>query len=957
MTGPEMATATAEFAAGADQARRTAASAPWSGPLEERKSPVSGNRSPMARRMVIRRSLRPPALPKDMVGRPRLLEALDSGGKVPLTLLSAPAGYGKTTLLSHWVADRSIEAAWVSLSSELDDGLTFLIHLATALGLLSAERFTVSAHLLKAAHSSRVEALGRAILNDLEELEAPRFVVLDGIEAIHDPWILNWLSSMLLQPPTHLHLIVAGRRDPFLPVARLRAKGEVVEVRVKDLRFTPQEALSLLESADHPAARLETAESLARATEGWIMGLRLALFEGPKNPKSAEAYRVLNRHVSEYLNFEVLERQPAGLRRTLLALSIPDRISASVCEAVYRVAVASPEKEATGDVILERLRGYGLFMIPLDEGHQSYRLHGMVRTFLRNHLEREVGPRGVNAIHRGLSRWFQDAGMIGEAVKHSVTAEDFVHARSLVAAHLDELLEEGERSALREMVDCFPEAEADGAPDLLLARAWAEFLLGSGEAAEALIDRASEFLEAEEEGTHPWTVRAQIAALRSALFSSRGDPEMAESQARYALEHLPESSHFHLGTAQVQRISALWQKGDREEAFTLAEKSLADASRRSVRARGRILALLCSLHWLDGEVSRLEILAQRCIEHGRRWSLPRPLAIAHLFRGMARYQLDDLPGADSDLAAAREHVGALDPCEALCLWHALALVFRASGRVTEMSEMEGRIAELGERLGPEDSRIGTLVSCMRSDLALLQGDSETAFDLVNDRVPWPSPVAGSAPLASAVAHFHPTWSMARAILFRSLDSGEEVTGTEMLTLLRDTTDAQESRRSQLEGLALQALFLCRAGSEEAALATVDRVLAMAKEAGYIRVFVDLGPPFMDLLRGMARRPGPHTGFVREIVGAYYDDRLVSGSWDGQVSQTNGSAHGPVSQQLTEAEEEVLRLLSQGLLYREIAERRFVSVETVKTHLKHVYRKLNVGNRRQAVHKARLVGLT
>jgi LuxR family maltose regulon positive regulatory protein len=153
------------------------------------------------------------------------------------------------------------------------------------------------------------------------------------------------------------------------------------------------------------------------------------------------------------------------------------------------------------------------------------------------------------------------------------------------------------------------------------------------------------------------------------------------------------------------------------------------------------------------------------------------------------------------------------------------------------------------------------------------------------------------------------------------------------------------------------MFLCRGGSEDVALATVERALALAKPEGYMRVFVDLGPPFMDLLKGLARRPGPHTGFVREIVGAYYDDRLVSGSWDGQVSQSNESALGSVSQQLTEAEEEVLRLLAQGLLYREIAERRFVSVETVKTHLKHVYRKLNVGNRRQAVHKARVVGLT
>jgi LuxR family maltose regulon positive regulatory protein len=850
-----------------------------------------------------------------------------------------------------------MEVAWVSVSPELDDALTFLSHLATALGLSSPGDFTASARLLEAAAAPQAEALGYAILNDLEGLEAPCLVVLDGIEAIHDPWILKWLSSLLLHPPTHFHLVVAGRRDPFLPIARLRAKGEFVEIRVKDLRFTPHEALSLLESVGHPAARLGTAESLVRATEGWIMGLRLALLEGPEGPESAESYRVLNRHVSEYLNYEVLERQPAGLRRTLLALSIPSRISAPVCEAVYRVAVASPEEEATGDGILECLRGYGLFLIPLDEDHQSFRLHGMVRAFLRTHLEREVGPMGVKAIHRGLSRWFEDAGMIGEAVTHSVQAEDFAHARSLVTAHLDELLEEGDGSALREIVDRFPEAEADGAQDLLLARAWAEFLLGSGEAAEALIDRASEFLETEEEGDGARTVRAQVAAFRSALFSSRGELGKAASQAGYALEHLPESSHFHLGTAQVHRISALWRNGDREEAITLAEKCLADASRRSVRARGRILALLCSLHWLDGDLSRLEVVAERCIEHGRRWSLSGPLARAHLFRGMARYQLNDLPGADSDLSAAREHLGALDPFEALSLWHALALVFQASGRGMEMSEMDGHIAELGERLGPEDPRIGTLVSCMRSELALLQRDPETALDLLNDTVPWPSPGARSAPEASAVAHLHPTRSKARAFLFRPSDNGGVGPGNEMLTLLRSTTDAQESLHGQLEGLALEALFLCREGFEDAALVTADRVLAMAKSAGYIRVFVDLGPPFMDLLKGMARRPGPHTGFVREIVGAYYDDRLVSGGWEGRASQSNGSDHGPVSQQLTVAEEEVLRLLSQGLLYREIAERRFVSVETVKTHLKHVYRKLNVGNRRQAVHKARLVGLT
>jgi len=958
MTGSEMATAVRAFAAGPNPARAATASLPWSDPLERKKSLLSGSRSPLARPKVIRRSLRPPALPKDLVERPRLLKTMDSGRELPLTLLSAPAGYGKTTLLSHWVADRSIEAAWVSVSPELDDALTFLTHLVTGLDLLSPGGFTGSARLLKTARTSQVEALGRAILNDLEELEAPCSVVLDGIEAIHDPWTMNWLSSLLLHPPSHLHLVVAGRRDPFFPIAGLRAKGEVVEIRVKDLRFTSQEALSLLQAVDHPAARLERAESLVGATEGWIMGLRLGLLEGQEDPKSAEAYRVLNRHVSEYLNYEVLERQPTGLRRTLLALSIPERISARVCEAVYRVAVAAPEEEATGDGILECLHGCGLFMIPLDESHQEYRLHGMVRAFLRSHLEREVGPKGVNAIHRGLSRWFQDAGMIGAAVKHSLGAEDFAHARSIVTAHLEELLEEGEGSTLREMVDCFPEGEADGAPDLLLARAWAEFLLGSGAAAEALIDRASELLEAEEGGDETRTVRAQLAAFRSALCSSRGEHGMAASHAGYALEHLPESSHFHLGTAQVHRILSLWQEGDREEAFTLAEKFLADASRRSVRARGRILALLCSLHWLDGELGRLEAVAERCIEHGNRWGLPRPLALAHFFRGMARYQLDDLPSADTDLAIAREHVGALDPYEALSLWHALALVFRASGRVSEMSEMDGRIAEVGDRLGPEHPRIGTLVSCMRSDLALRRGDLETALDLVNDSIPRHPSGAGPVRLIPAVAHFHPTWSMARALLFQPSDTGRGRPGNEMLTLLRSTRDAQESRRSELEGLALEAMLLCRAGSDDAALATVERALTLAKPAGYIRVFVDLGPPFMDLLKGLARCPGPHTGFVREIVGAYYNDRLVLGELGRSgLAKSNGSAQGPVSQQLTGAEEEVLRLLAQGLLYREIAERRFVSVETVKTHLKHVYRKLNVGNRRQAVHKARVVGLT
>jgi LuxR family maltose regulon positive regulatory protein len=274
-----------------------------------------------------------------------------------------------------------------------------------------------------------------------------------------------------------------------------------------------------------------------------------------------------------------------------------------------------------------------------------------------------------------------------------------------------------------------------------------------------------------------------------------------------------------------------------------------------------------------------------------------------------------------------------------------------------MSEMDGRIAEVGDRSGPEHPRIGMLVSCMRSELALLQGDLETALDLVNDTIPRHPPGAGPVRLTPAVAHFHPTWSMARALLFQPSEQGGVRPGNEMLTLLRSTRDGQEGRRSELEGLALEAMFLCRGGSEDVALATVERALALAKPEGYMRVFVDLGPPFMDLLKGLARRPGPHTGFVREIVGAYYDDRLVSGSWDGQVSQSNESALGSVSQQLTEAEEEVLRLLAQGLLYREIAERRFVSVETVKTHLKHVYRKLNVGNRRQAVHKARVVGLT
>ncbi|MEJ2503278.1 MAG: LuxR C-terminal-related transcriptional regulator, partial [Gemmatimonadota bacterium] len=466
-----------------------------------------------------------------------------------------------------------------------------------------------------------------------------------------------------------------------------------------------------------------------------------------------------------------------------------------------------------------------------------------------------------------------------------------------------------------------------------------------GEAASAL-DRAERLLGSPATDGQP--ADGRLRSLRSCLRRAAGDDEGAVAHARAALAALDASDTFHRGAATGTLYAGLRGLGRRDEAERVAAGALEEDADVGARSRGRLLGLMCELHWLAGDSGALEAAVSRCEDLARGERLPAPMAVAQLYRGLLGFDRNELPRAEEHLHASLESIDLLSPLQALQLRFGLACVYQAQGRHSAAQRMaEDANLALPEAHG--EASPGRHLHSQRmleADLALKCGDPDRALERIGGRA--------DSHAAAVPSRLDPQLLQARALLIREDEDGWDLAG-KLIERLQDADDTVPGDTLAIEHGLLEALWRVRIGDEETALERIGACLGLAERSGVVRCFFDLGTALPDLLKPHSRR-GPHTAFVRRVLSAYYEDRLASGGAN-NASDDGASAPriNPVDA-LTPTENETLLLLNKGLYNREIAERRFVSVETVKTHLKNIYRKLNVSDRRQAVTRARALGL-
>jgi LuxR family transcriptional regulator, maltose regulon positive regulatory protein len=875
-----------------------------------------------------------------LVSRSRLIERLGQGVTGPLTLVSAPAGYGKTTLLAQWRASTRMPVAWLSLEPEDNEPLRFLTYFIAALQTLDHHLGARAYARLRLPQPVELETVLAELSNDLLCWQGEDFVlVLDDYHVITSAPIHHALTHLVEHLPPGMHLILTTRSDPPLPLARLRARGHLTELRAADLRFGTAEASAFLADVMGLHLSPEEVATLQSRTEGWIAGLQLAALslQGRTDVTSAlAAFTGSHRFVLDYLSEEVLSRQSASVQTFLLQTSVLERLSGPLCDAV----TGKPGSQS----MLEDLERAHLFVVALDERREWYRYHHLFADLLRSRLQQSE-PGLLPELHRRASLWYEEHDLLLEAVQHAIHAPDLERTSYLLEAYRHALALRGQGRTVLALLHAFPDERIGRQPSLCFSQAM--LLMLTGQLQEALarlhLARQSASYIAEERAAQIFLHR--IAATQVHILFFQGDLESSVALAEQICDHLDEMPAE--VQAYVRQIAAhrvlLSGKGSAEEAWHPAQLHSAKADSPDLLAMQVLLRLGSSLLQArllrrEGRLRQAAVIYEQLAEaeQDQEGSLLAPGSCFGL--GELYYQWNDLGAAERLLEQGREALhgaGTLAAHDIAQGYATLALLHQARNRPTEalalIEEFE-RLAEIRQFAPTQRAR----ASACRAQFALMQGHLTEAA-----RWAQASGLSAEDDLAYLREREYLMFARVRIAQGRLDPAGPHL--REALQLLeRLLQDAERSARveSLLEILMLQALaFSVAPGHRTRALPTLERALLLAEPGGYVRLFLDEGPPMMVLLR-QAQTADIAARSVETLLSAY-----------GEEPGGSRSEPGALIEPLTERERDVLRLLGRGLSNAEIARELIITVGTVKRHVNSLYGKLGVQSRTQAIARA------
>lgn len=873
------------------------------------------------------------------VTRTRLSERLDRGWESALTLVSAPAGFGKTTVLTSWLADAAAEGrsvAWLSLDPRDDDPAVFWTYLLAALQTAAPDVGAEARALLESGREP-IETVLAALVNDLDGLPGDLVLVLDDYHVVEATDVHDGMAFLLDHLPSQVHLVLATRADPPLPLARLRARGELVEVRAAHLRFTTDEAGAYLTDVMGLPLTADDITALEGRTEGWIAALQLAALSLQGREDAARfiaGFAGDDRYVVDYLVEEVLERQPDDVRVFLLETSILTRLAGQLCDAVTG--------QHDGRGTLDALDRANLFLVPLDDRRQWFRYHHLFADVLRARLLDEA-PYRVVELHRRASDWYEQHGERSEALEHALAGRDVGRAADLLELALPAMRRARQEATLRRCLDALPDDVIRARPVLSLAFAGVLLQYGELDGVEAHLRDAEAWLEAAD--AHPSTdsppddatlrtVRAGAALYRAGQATVRGDVDGTITHARRVLDVVGEDDATERGAAAGLLGLAYWTAGDLGAGHRWWVQSLADLERAGHHA-----------DTLGGRIAVGDILvaqgrlgeAMTVYEQGLR------VASAHgapVLRGAADMHVG-MSGPlreRNDLAGARRHLQtSADLGERVALpqnghrWRvAMARLRMADGDLAGAVELldQAEAAYVGDMF-PDTQPI----AAWRARVWAAQGRVGEALGWARERG-----LSARDDLTYLREFEHVT--LARVLLARY--ASERATGNldaaaTLLDRLLQAAEAGARTGSVIEILVLRALA-AQARGDGSAAGALERALTLAEPERYVRVFVDEGARMSPLLTTMA---------THGVVGPYARRLLAALSSSSGAPPTTHSLVDPLSPR----ELDVLRLLGSDLDGPDIARSLVVSLNTVRTHTKNIYAKLGVTSRRAAVRRA------
>jgi LuxR family maltose regulon positive regulatory protein len=922
------------------------------------------------RQRLLSTKLHRPRVTADLVHRPRLKKLLNDGLDRPLILVAAPAGFGKSTLVSAWLAgnddrrtmnDEARTAgssgippssfivprfphAWISLDETDNDLGMFLGYVVAAVQTLFPDALPETQSLLTGMRLPAVGVVARSLLNELDNLGRDFILVLDDYHLIRAQPVHELLGLLLRHAPQALHLVISTRLEPQLPLGVMRARHQVAEIRAQDLRFSTAEIAAFAERAQEAPLAEDALAVLAEKTEGWAAGLRFAILtlrHGGDVDSQLAQLQADNRYVIGYLLSEVLSQLPPAIRSFLLKTAILDQVCGPLGEAV----IGPDDPECRPQEFLAWLEQAAMFTVALDARGEWYRYHQLFQELLRDQLARQVRADEIATLHARANAWYARQGALEKALQHALLGNDTSAAVRLLAEQRHALMDSEQWQLHERLLRMFTAETIAEHPDLILMEAWVASL-GWSDSARILelLDRAESLLVQMPDRPEPAVrLRGEIDSLRSVVaYEAASDPATVLALARRALATTPSAWYVVRAVAWLRLAAAHQMAGRLDQAYAaLAEGQLEDVAQNGA-VRARVAGSRCFIEWMAGDLHALPQGAAHMLAVGETYQRRESLGWAHYFLGCAAYQHNDLAAAEAHVRVVEEIRYLGRPLVHLQSAFIDASIHQARG---QSGEAQRKIELAFDFLAETRSeRLLPLAQAFQAELAVRQGDAGAARH-------WATTIGPYLPLTAMPFFYAPQLTLPKVLLAQDTPASREQAAA-ALDRLHAFVTATHNTRFTIEVLALQALLHDAQGDEQAALARLQQALVLAEPGGFIRLFADLGPRLASLLSRL-RQTGVLPGYTGQILQACSESAPAA-----PHPPATAASLGLMElvEPLTDRELEVLALLAQRLTAKEIAQTLVISPLTVKRHASNIYSKLQVNGRREAIAKAASLGL-